>query len=113
MCALAQLLLDPYYRTTSGFLLLVEKEFGAFGHQIATRTAATSKPVDTNAVGAVCARARARLSGFESSRVRSATSACLSCHRNFILSEFAPARAPLFFFIVRLYRTSTPVPGAW
>jgi len=30
--ALAQLMLDPYYRTMAGFATLVEKEFGAFGH---------------------------------------------------------------------------------
>lgn len=37
VCALAQMLLDPYYRTLDGFLLLVEKEFSQAGHLFARR----------------------------------------------------------------------------
>ena len=39
VCALSQLLLDPYYRTVAGFRDLVEKDFVHFGHQFRTRLA--------------------------------------------------------------------------
>mmetsp|Transcript_1686 Transcript_1686/g.3145 ORF Transcript_1686/g.3145 Transcript_1686/m.3145 type:complete len:1001 (-) Transcript_1686:1399-4401(-) len=37
MTAIAQLLLDPYYRSFEGFAVLIEKEFCAFGHKFDDR----------------------------------------------------------------------------
>jgi len=39
VAALAQLLLDPYFRTRQGFACLVEKDFSAFGHPFHLRCA--------------------------------------------------------------------------
>ncbi|KAL3671565.1 hypothetical protein V7S43_003482 [Phytophthora oleae] len=38
LCALAQLMVDPYFRTIRGFATLVEKDWLAFGHKYAERT---------------------------------------------------------------------------
>ena len=37
ICSLAQIILDPFFRTIEGFAVLVEKEWVSFGHQFATR----------------------------------------------------------------------------
>ena len=37
VCCIAEIILDPYYRTIEGFFVLIEKDFVSFGHQFATR----------------------------------------------------------------------------
>lgn len=37
ICSLAQIVLDPYFRTFEGFAVLIEKDWVSFGHQFAIR----------------------------------------------------------------------------
>ena len=37
LCALAQIMLDPFYRTIKGFQIIIEKDWMYFGHQFAKR----------------------------------------------------------------------------
>lgn len=37
LCALASVMLDPYYRTIEGLCILIEKDWIRFGHQFSTR----------------------------------------------------------------------------
>ncbi|KAL1500857.1 hypothetical protein ABEB36_006281 [Hypothenemus hampei] len=46
--ALAELLLDPYYRTIDGFRILIEREWLAFGHKFADRCGHSGGSEDLN-----------------------------------------------------------------
>ena len=48
LCALTQILLDPYFRTRKGFAVLVEKEFCAFGHRFEQRLGQVYPPFSHN-----------------------------------------------------------------
>ena len=37
ICCLVQIIIDPYYRTIEGFIVLIEKDFISIGHQFAIR----------------------------------------------------------------------------
>eukprot|EP00940_MAST-03C_sp_MAST-3C-sp2_P002610 g2610.t1 len=44
VCAIAEILLDPYYRTITGFGVLVEKDWCSFGHKFHDRIGHGQKP---------------------------------------------------------------------
>eukprot|EP00750_Incisomonas_marina_P020165 INCI3780.1.p1 GENE.INCI3780.1~~INCI3780.1.p1 ORF type:complete len:1321 (+),score=209.92 INCI3780.1:176-4138(+) len=48
VCALAQILVDPHYRTVKGFIALVEKDWLAFGHKFQDRVGHGVKAQNNN-----------------------------------------------------------------
>ncbi|RNF26346.1 4-nitrophenylphosphatase/protein-tyrosine phosphatase [Trypanosoma conorhini] len=48
VCALTQLLIDPYFRTVEGFITLLEKEFVSFGHPCLLRSSTLQSHSDVS-----------------------------------------------------------------
>jgi myotubularin-related protein 6/7/8 len=46
LCALAQIVVDPYFRTLEGFRVVIEKDWKHFGHQFAIRNGITRSEKD-------------------------------------------------------------------
>lgn len=71
VCSLAQVLLDPYYRTLQGFQSLIEKDWLSFGHKFTDRCgylqsdAKETSPVFTQLVDCMWQLQRAHPSAFQ------------------------------------------------
>lgn len=50
LCSLAQLMLDPFYRTSKGFQILIDKEWMCFGHKFRDRLGYPLKPDERSPV---------------------------------------------------------------
>ncbi|BFU20255.1 myotubularin, putative [Entamoeba histolytica HM-1:IMSS-B] len=50
ICSLVELMLDPFYRTISGFAVLIEKDWLSFGHQFQTRSGITHDTTNTSPI---------------------------------------------------------------
>ena len=50
LTSLAQILMDPYYRTINGFAILIEKEWFAFGHRFRSRNGVPNLPQERSPV---------------------------------------------------------------
>lgn len=50
LVALAQLMLDPYFRTLNGFIVLIEKDWLSFGHKFKSRVGPTDNPSENSPI---------------------------------------------------------------
>ena len=67
--ALAEICLDPYYRTSLGFAVLVEREFVRFGHRFQTRCGSSSQASPIFVQWLDCVRRAKRTREFPIARV--------------------------------------------